>query len=125
MHYFEGPFDEVNSRGSYPTLLDDLILSWIKTHWMDMTYGICNYTVQQQLQKQESLTKLRELQKKIVHGRCGIPTQERSLFFFFQAGNDDVDQSASGDINQEIETLDRIFKYLDAEDRANGTWTPF
>lgn len=28
------------------------------------------------------------------------------FFFFFQAGNDDADQSASGDINQEIETLD-------------------
>lgn len=84
MHYFEGPFDEVNSRGSYPTLLDDFILNcWIKTHWMDMTYGLCNYTIQQQLQQQESLTRLTELQKKFVLGRRGIPTRDKVFFFFF------------------------------------------
>lgn len=63
MHYFEDPFEEVHSKGITlytPSQFDHLSL--------EVTHGLCKYTIQGQFQRQRSLTKLVELQLFLFHG---------------------------------------------------------
>lgn len=54
--------NEIHSSGSHPGHLYDLIMHyWIKTRWVDwidMTYGLCKYTLWRYLQRQRSLNKI-------------------------------------------------------------------